>query len=777
MHKLKFTLALTIALLLTACNATKHVPQGEYLLNSVDIQFTDNPGISKLELINYLRQQPNHTVLGFAKLSLGVYNLSGMDSTKWYNKWMQKLGQEPVIFNRELTDASRRQLTTALINRGYNDVVVEVDSAINNETRRADIVYRITAGQPHTIGSIAYEIADPAIAPDVLADSARSTIRPGMLLNRDFLENERTQITSRLRDKGYYAFSKDFISFIADTVAGSKEVDLTIVVQQAEIAAPTSDNPNRKLPESHRKYIVERVKFLVEPGEGTEDTTADTISRPGYQFIYGGDEYLRPGFLEEKCFITPGQSFNGSDVTRTYEALSRLSIVKYVNITMEPLGEIDSTDYLEAVVKISRDKKQNITFEVEGTNSEGDLGFGVGLGYQHRDLFHGAETLNARINASYESLSGNLDGFINDRYTEVGTEIGLNFPKFKAPFLSRQFKRKVKATTELALSFNYQERPEYTRFISGLAWKYHWNSPRNTWRHTFDLIDVNMVYLPHSTENFINNIAPQNPLLRYSYEDHLIVRMGYSFYRSNRRTSSTSKLAPQSIQPRIWTLRVAGETAGNALYAISSLFGQHRHDGVYKVLGVQYAQYVKGDVSFSYLWNLSQRSSFAVHGEFGIVVPYGNSSMVPFEKRFYAGGANSVRGWSVRSLGPGAYDARNSVIDFINQCGDISMEFSAEYRAKLFWVIEGALFVDAGNIWTIRNYETQPGGVFRFNKFYKQIALSYGAGLRFDFTYFLLRFDLGMKAHNPAMNSQPWPIVHPKWGRDHAFHLAIGYPF
>ncbi len=213
------------------------------------------------------------------------------------------------------------------------------------------------------------------------------------------------------------------------------------------------------------------------------------------------------------------------------------------------------------------------------------------------------------------------------------------------------------------------------------------------------------------------------------------------------------------------------------LYAFSSLTNQKRNDGAYKIFGTQYAQYAKTEIDYTFTRNFNSRNSLAFRVGFGIGVPYGNSKMIPFEKRFYAGGANGVRGWGVRTLGPGSYDAKNSVTDFINQCGDIRFDLNMEYRAKLFWVFEGALFVDAGNIWTIRTYENQPGGVFKFDKFYKQIALAYGAGLRMDFTYFLLRFDLGMKAHNPAMNQEPWPLIHPRWGRDATFHFAVGYPF
>ena len=282
--------------------------------------------------------------------------------------------------------------------------------------------------------------------------------------------------------------------------------------------------------------------------------------------------------------------------------------------------------------------------------------------------------------------------------------------------------------------------------------------------------------LPKSTLHFLDSLAPTNPLLRYSYEDHFIMRMGFSFFRSNRRVP-TANVNAFSIQPSITTIRGNAEIAGNLLYAISSAIGQKKSDGAYKIFNIQYAQYVKFDADYSYTINLNSRNALAFHAGAGVAVPYGNSKMVPFEKRFYAGGANSVRGWSVRSLGPGSYASRNSVTNFINQCGDIVLNLNMEYRFKMFWVFEGALFVDAGNIWTIRNYENQQGGVFKFNKFYEQLAAAYGLGLRLDFTYFLLRLDFGVKAHNPARGQDHWPLFNPKWKRDTNFHFSVGYPF
>ncbi|MDE5734852.1 MAG: outer membrane protein assembly factor, partial [Duncaniella sp.] len=199
--------------------------------------------------------------------------------------------------------------------------------------------------------------------------------------------------------------------------------------------------------------------------------------------------------------------------------------------------------------------------------------------------------------------------------------------------------------------------------------------------------------------------------------------------------------------------------------------------GVYKVFDTQFSQYVKGEIDYAITRNFTRRQSLAFHVGGGIGFPYGNSRVLPFEKRFYAGGANGVRGWSVRTLGPGTYNSHNSVSYFINQCGDIRLDLSLEYRAKLFWVLEGAGFIDAGNIWTIRSYENQPGGLFRFSPVWEEIALAYGLGLRFDFNYFLLRLDLGIKAYNPAAGQEHWPLIHPRWGRDTAIHFSVGYPF
>ncbi len=761
---------------LWSCSATRHVPRGKYMLDDVSIEISGDKSVSSHDLINYLKQSPNHEVLGFWKLQLGTYNLSGKDSTKWYNRWVRRMGQAPVIYSQSLTDASVRQLRLALVNRGYLEAEVTADTIMMPAEKKIKVAYKINTGEPRRIAIIRHEIPDSAVRKLILADSAQFSIHPGDRFDRDNLDSERALITQRLREHGYYSFNKEYITFYADTSEFNKDVDLTLTVRAPRNSAnkpqPADSTTN------HNIYYINKVYFVTSNSgyNSSSDIAGDTVVYKDITVIYGKDHYLKPGILQQKCFITPGSLYRASDVDRTYEALARLGILKSINIELVPTGSENGRHELDAYILLARSKKQSVTFDVEGTNSEGDFGFGLGATYQHRNLAKGSQLLTARLRMNYESLSGKFNGLINDRYTEYAGEIGITFPKFEFPFASQSVKHKLNVDTEFALSFNYQERPEYTRIIAGAAWKYKWVNRNNTRRHNFDLIDINYVYLPESTLDFLDQIAPDNPLLRYSYEDHFIMSMAYRYYYTNKRIPS-SLLRKYTLQPRVYTLRASVETAGNLLYAISSLSNARKDNGSYNVFGINYSQYVKGEVDYAITRNFNQRHSLAFHAGAGIGVPYGNSTVLPFEKRFYAGGANGVRGWGVRTLGPGSYDSRNSVTDFINQCGDIRLDLSLEYRSKLFWVIEGGVFVDAGNIWTIRNYENQPGGMFHLDKFWKQIAAAYGLGLRFDFTYFLLRLDLGMKAHNPATGQERWPIVHPNWHRDATFHFAVGYPF
>ena len=766
-------MALVLMALLMSCSSTKHVPQGKLLLDKVKINIADpQRDVETSQLSNYLRQNANHRVLGGIKLQLAFYNLSGRDSTKWFNRWIRRVGTPPVIYDSTLTVASAEQLSTALSNRGYMNNVVTYRVDADSAKRKARVDYDITLGEPYFIRSIAYEIPDEELSDIILGDSANFSVHTGDLLNFNRLDEWRQSITENLRNHGYYAFNKEYITFLADTAADSRAVDLTL-----NTCEPYR-NDHMPYYTEHEPFYVRNVTYItrydpvaMRNGYWGEDTV---VLPSGIRVYQDSTHYLRPQVLDECNYIEPGSLYNAEAINRTYRALGRLNVIKQINIDVRPLGEVDGVLMVDAYVLLQSDRAQSISLSLEGTNSEGDLGFGVGVDYQHRNIFKGAEVLSGKFRFSYESLSGNLSGLINNNYSEYSTEWGITFPKFMAPFLRRSFKRKIQASTSFTLNFDYQARPEYTRVIAGGGWRYQWSERSRRLSHTLTLVDLSVISVPKFNKEFFDSIT--NPLLRYSYQDHLIMRMGYNFYRTNKAEMSVQQMG--MFQRDVFTIRANAETAGNVLYGLSHLSRQKADaDGSYKALGIRYSQYVKADADYAMTHYFDRRQSLAFHVGAGVAIPYGNSNVLPFEKRFYSGGANSVRGWGVRTLGPGSYNSNNNLSNFIYQCGDIRFDLNLEYRAKLFWVVELGLFLDAGNIWTIRDYEDQPGGVFKFNKFYEQIAASYGAGIRLDFKYFLVRVDMGMKAHNPAAEQEHWPLLHPRFKRDSEFHFSVGYPF
>lgn len=765
-------MAIVALLVVSSCNATKHIPDGKYLLNKVRIEVDDN-SFNKKELKNYLRQTPNHEILGGVKFQLAIYNWSGKDSTKWYNKWVRKLGQPPVIYDPSLTEASKSQLRLALINKGYMDATVEADTVSKGKKMQVD--YRIKAGEPHYINSLEYEIPDDTIRSLILRDSTKLLLKEKALFDRNVMEQERVGIADRLRYNGYFGFSKDYITYTADTTENSKTVDLVLKVK------PPYQNRIEGY-EVHEPFYIRKVYVITDFDPSTEKQLSNYRLLPSEEYkdvniIYGEEKYLRANIIDDNCFIKVGEKYNSTDVDRTYQSFGRLGILKYINISFEAVGREDGRLMLDAFILLTKGKSQTVSVSLEGTNSEGDLGFGIATTYQHRNIARGSETLSAKFGINYESISGDMSGLINNRYAEYSGEVNINFPKFIFPFLKKSFRQKIRANTEFGTSFTYQERPEYTRVIAGAGWKYKWTERGSMINHVFDLLDINYVYLPKKTDSFLDEIAPDNPLLRYSYEDHFIMRTGYSFYYTNKQSSTG--IGNVVYQPNIYTFRAGIETAGNLLFGISRLSKQKKDPNAqaYKIFGIQYSQYVKLNADYSLNHSFDRRNSLVFHIGAGVAIPYGNTTILPFEKRFYAGGANSVRGWSVRTLGPGSYNANNSVSSFMEQCGDIRLDMNVEYRAKLFWVFELAAFIDAGNVWTIRYYENQPGGEFKLNEFYKQIAAAYGLGLRMNFNYFLLRLDCGMKAFNPAKGQERVPLIHPDFKRDFAVHFSIGYPF
>lgn len=703
----------SILLLTTACSTGKYVQEGEYILDKVAV-VSDQSDYNASPLSQYVRQK---------------------EKPKLFSLFRNPFSRKPVIYDTLQARLSCQDLMTAMQNEGYMNAGVSLYTETKGKKLKA--TYLLHPGQPFLIGKVNYDIQDEGILQLLHLDQpANQQIKPGMRFTVETLDNERKRIASLLSDNGYFRFNKDFIHFAADTIMGRKDIALTLQLRKYK--------PNNNSPEvDHTRYLIRDVLF--------QSNDSDRI-------------HLRKQVLLNATAIKEGRPYDASALQRTYNNFARLQAVKYTNIKF---AEVPDTNLLDCHIQISTNKPSTISFQPEGTNTAGDLGAAASITYTNRNLFHGSEQLSIVFRGAYEAITG-LEGYQDQNYTEFSVETKLVFPRFLAPFLSKSFRRRQTASSEWAVSWDFQNRPEFHRRVFSSAWRYRWSEPKHHLNYRFDLLDLNYVYMPWISSTFkrdyLDNAENRNAILRYNYEDIFIMKTGFTV----------------SYTDGVDAVRANFESAGNLLNGVSKGFGfKTNSQGQHTLFNIAYAQYVKFDFDYTHLFQFDKRNALALHAGLGVAYPYGNSTVLPFEKRYFSGGANSVRGWSVRELGPGKFKGTDGRIDFINQTGDVKLDLNAEYRSSLFWKLQGALFIDAGNIWTLRNYAEQPGGQFKFTEFYKQIAASYGMGLRLNFDYFILRFDVGMKAINPAYESEKehWSIIHPKLSRDFDFHFAVGLPF
>ena len=731
-------MAMVVALALVGCSTQKLVPQDHYLLDKVKLT-SDSKELAASKLEPYVRQRPNSKWFSLVKVPLAAYAMAGNDSTKWINRKLREMGEQPMLFDTLLTERTCQDLNQVMVNMGYLRSTVDYETMVGKR-KKLTVTYHLHPGERYSVRTVRHDIQDEGVAEVLRMSGTRHTLlKEGKPFAIADLNDERKRITTLLNEKGYYNFHKDFITFDADTVEGSTKVDLTMVLHPFRTAG------NRNAVESpHVRYKIGRVDYHA-----------------------AGDENhipLRMSVLRENTLLEPDNYFNSADLQKTYNKFSRLQVVKYTNIRF---AEVPGTDTLNCDISLSTNKKNSVMFQPEGTNTAGDLGAAASLTYENRNVFNGAETFSIKLRAAFEAITG-LEGYQNQDYEEYNVEGKLSFPRFVVPFLSRRYRKQSMAFSELSVSYNMQNRPEFSRRVFSAGWRYRWNDISRRRQYKFDLIDLNYIYMPWISPTFkseyLDDASSRNSILRYNYEDLFIMKMGFGFSHTNKTEA--------------YKLNV--ETAGNLLRAMSKVLGGTPNaDGQYTLFNIAYAQYVKVDFDYTKLFAIDHRNNLALHVGVGVACPYGNSNILPFEKRYFSGGANSVRGWSVRGLGPGKFKGNNGSIDFINQTGDVKLDFNLELRSYLFWKLYGAAFVDAGNIWTLRSYEEQPGGQFLVDEFYKQIAVAYGLGLRLNFDYFILRFDMGMKAVNPAYDTQRahYPLLHPNLGRDFSFHFAVGLPF
>ena len=735
-----YSIIILATLLLVSCAETKYVPDGSYLLDDIRMKIDGetNRELNVTTDKSLVRQQNNARWFSMVKLPLKVYSLSGRDTTKWGNRLLRSIGEPPVIYDSLQARLTCNDLQMLLQNKGYLDGRVELWTRTKGKKLWA--YYKLSTGNPYQIGKLDYQIADPVIDEEFrLSDPQNWGLHSGRQFSIDDLDKERKRIAQMLANNGYYRFHKEYIRFEADTMSADRNhVDLTLLlnVDHAEDSADVL----------HRRYKIRRLTFQ----SGSQQ---DSVI------------HLRENVLNECCYIREDAYYSASDLQNTYNHFARLGAVKYTNISFR---EIPDSALLDCNIQLQTNKPSTLSFQPEGTNTAGDLGAAATLTYQNRNLFRGSESLTVELRGAYEAIKG-LEGYSNQDFIETSLETRLKFPRFIMPIISHDTRRRVNATSEVSLLYDMQNRPEFHRRLWSAAWRYRWAPHDRPYQYQFDVLDLNYVLMPWISDTFYDlylaDVTSRNAILRYNYQDLFITKIGFGFAYNDGRTALKTNI----------------ETSGNLLHLASDLFGAAKNDqGQDLVFNIAYAQYVKGDIELTRVIQLDYSNQLACHVGLGIAYPYGNSTLLPFEKRYFSGGANSLRGWPVRGIGPGRFKGTDGRIDFINQTGDMKLDLNMEYRTHLFWKLDGALFIDAGNIWTLRDYPDQPGGQFKFRNFLSEMAANYGLGFRFNFGYFIVRFDLGMKAVNPAYEAEDephFPIIHPRISRDFAFHFAVGLPF
>jgi len=759
--------SILLSLLITSCNPTKYVPDDKYLLNSVKIQIKDK-SVKEQALKSYLKQKPNKKILGWFRFHLGVYNLSNIKKEKGFNKFLrEKIGEKPEIYDPYLKTKTVTQFRIFLKNKGYYNPVIK--DSVNFNKKKANIIYYIEGGKPYTIRNIKYAIQDTNILKICMADSANSLLKRGELFDIDFvLQNDRVRLERLLRNNGYYNLNKEYIFYPADTFL-NHQVDLSIEIQNP-VSLPINNTSVQ-----HKQYKVRQIIIsgMLDPQDiKTIRTTNDTIDT-GKGILIKDIKVLRinPRSFIQFIYIQPGKLYSENSVEETYTHVSSLNLFKMVDIKFTELNTLpDTSDFLwlDCNIKLSPSPLQSYQTDLVGTNSSGNIGGALNLSYQHINLFRNAEVLDVKIQGAVESLREKTTADIS-RTTEIGIEANIKFPKFLIPVRNENFIKKNNPKTNLTLAYNYQHRPEYKRTVANASFGYAWKETRLK-EHVFKPLEVNYVDISDPSDDFNSYIS--GTILESSYRPHLITSISYSYIFNNQNIKKNRNFR---------YFRFNTESAGLGLSAFNSYL-EKASDSLltyHKLLGIQYSQYVRSDVEFKYSKIINSYSNLMYRAFAGLALPYGNASAIPFEKRYFSGGSNGLRGWQLMDLGPGSYADTSQSQRYPNSTGDVKLELNVEYRFKLFWILEGALFVDAGNIWAITKEDNRPGALFQWDKFYKDIAIDSGIGLRFDLEFVLFRTDLGMKMRDPGLNAgNRWITGTRKlqWN-DFAFNIGIGYPF
>lgn len=775
--------AAILGLLVGSCSSeAKLQKRGGYLMARHTVK-TDRPGISVYDLENFAQPKPNRKFLGLIRPGVWIYDAFSGGKNRKSRRWIRnKLGRAPVLLDSALIDNSLVPMRIYLNNKGYFGA--DVTRKIILKRARASVIFNTVTPEPFRFGNITYEIPDDSLRYFVDQSKNDALLKPGMQYDAYLMRDERERITKELKDLGYYAFSREYIFFEVDTTESKKEANIKIFVQNLKVQIPgINDSLDGAL---HKRYFINNVYIYSNPRGMVTDSTfvADTLAyytasdsvKPLFYQVYYENIIMRSAALSRAVFVKPGEPFSQKNINLTYNRIQNLGLTRYASVTVIPTrtegsGKIPGSSLLDCDIRMIRTPVNMYTIDAEGTNAGGFVGLGGSYNFRNRNIFKGAETLRLKLYGAFEIQPQLVAGEVENNFLfnslEGGFETGLDFPRLIVPFRIRQFNQNLRAKSIIQLGFNYQKRTEFLRYLSSLSMGYEWNASLTS-RHIFFPVDVSSVSIVRDSAftAYLNNLA--DPRFLNQYTDHLVMAMKYSYIFNNQNLSK---------KKNFFYFRLNLESAGNMLDLYSNVNnGSRDEEGYYTLFGLRFAQYVRGDFDFRYFRTLNDKNQLVYRAAFGIGIPYGNSSSMPFEKGFFAGGANGLRGWAVRSLGPGNYASFGNKV--FENVGDLWMEANIEYRFPVYSFLNGALFADAGNIWLLKANEDFPGGNFRSDYFFESLALDAGLGLRFDFSFFIFRIDGGLPLYDPGVEVENRWVRFPKFQlRDINWNFGIGYPF
>lgn len=775
-----------ILLTLAACNpALKVERRGGYLLVKNTIKY-QNTYLPYDELEGFLQQSAIPGRLApYFRPGIYFYERSLIGKQNKFKQFQRKaLGKKPVILDTLLALSTVDKLGLYLKNKGFYHPTVTKSVKYNRKT--ATVTYHINTGPPCIVQKFEYYIPDTVMRKYIMADTAQGKLRSGMIYDTYYLDDERERIAIALRNNSYYNFSLSDIYYLVDTTNAGLSAYVEMHIKKIKISIPGTSDSTSEI--QHPRFYIKNIYITPDAEAGLSlksyDTLAykyflnkaDTAGKTIY-ILHNNGRLLKPSFLSTCLDFSSGDPYSQSKANSSYRKLISQPIIASANINMVMLNPelINSTEkqWLDCNVRLIRNRPNLFSLGTEGTNSGGRFGLGVNTTIQNRNVFRGAEVLSLKVRASAE-LQGSFNNqdqssnnyllFFNT--LEGGIEASIDFPRLLLPYRSNYMLNSKHGRTSLSAGAGFEYRPDYTRTITTSAWSYKWNSNDHI-RHIFTPIELNYINI-FPTDTFQQYLDSQtDPQYKSQYTDHLLTMIRYSFILSNM---GITKLNNQFF------LRLNTETSGNIPFMIDNISNKPvSSEGYYERFGVRYSQYVRFDVDYRKYWKFRFNNLLAFRFMGGIALPYGNSESVPFEKSFWLGGANDMRGWRLRSLGPGAYSDSLSDTRF-DKTGDIMLQASVEQRFPIYSFLLGSIFIDAGNVWLRNESVDFPNGEFKLDSFYKQIAMNIGFGLRFDFSFFILRLDAAVPFHDPA--------VADKWFSPDIFRLdnsilnfGIGYPF